>query len=146
VGTKGYALTFTTEEKVTRIYVSNKDISKQSVLQKFFVTNNIESEMIADIFRVLRTNNFSESDPSTLAKSLPGVNLPAKHPVTRGQWKMWEIVINLNDQYKWTREAIADWIENTFDIKDIAFDYKVVKDENPGLSEFTRVVTIERIL
>jgi len=53
---------------------------------------------------------------SSLSKLLPGVLELVKHPVTGQKTNtLQSTIINLNDQYKWTREQIADWIE-TLDI------------------------------
>lgn len=49
------------------------------------------------------------------SQELPGVNEQVKHPVTGGYTTLARTIINLNDYHKWTREAIADWIE-TLDI------------------------------
>jgi hypothetical protein len=47
---------------------------------------------------------------------LPGINEIVKHPF-RGEekWLLESTIISLNDDYKWSREQIADWLE-TLDI------------------------------
>jgi len=53
---------------------------------------------------------------------LPGLNARVKHPVTKEEAPIKDIIINLNDYHKWTREAIADWLE-TLDV-DLRFKSK----------------------
>jgi hypothetical protein len=52
---------------------------------------------------------------SAWSKELPGVNDLVKNPMTDEVLALREVIINLNDRHKWTREQIADWIE-TLDI------------------------------
>jgi hypothetical protein len=52
---------------------------------------------------------------ASISKSLPGVNEVVKHPLVTGEWMLADIIMNLNDVYRWPREKIADWIE-TLDI------------------------------
>jgi hypothetical protein len=46
---------------------------------------------------------------------LPGLSAKVKHPVTKSEGIIKDIIINLNDYHKWTREAVADWLE-TLDV------------------------------
>lgn len=52
---------------------------------------------------------------SVWSQELPGVNELVKNPMTDVLSPLREVIINLNDRHKWTREKIADWIE-TLDI------------------------------
>lgn len=52
---------------------------------------------------------------SVWSKELPGVNELVKNPMTDALSTLREVIINLNDRHKWTREQVADWIE-TLDI------------------------------
>lgn len=61
-----------------------------------------------------RTNDSIESF-SSLARTLPGWDQLAKHPITGKKQKLGPLIINLNDVHRWSREEIADWIE-TLDI------------------------------
>lgn len=60
-------------------------------------------------------NEPMSKDPASLAARLPGANQVVKHPVTGKDNLLHATIINLNDFHKWTREAIADWIE-TLDV------------------------------
>jgi hypothetical protein len=64
----------------------------------------------------------NKNDPSILAQKLPGINEMVKHPtITKDDLQCgsanietslsW-IIIHLNDYHRWTREAIADWLES----------------------------------
>lgn len=59
---------------------------------------------------------------------LPGVKEIVKNPVTGTKATLERVIINLNDQQKWTREQIADWLE-TLDI-DISFKVKVEDEQD----------------
>jgi len=51
---------------------------------------------------------------------MPGLRARVKHPVQGHDWYTLEqVIISLNDQYRWTRERIADWLD-TLDI-DLSF-------------------------
>jgi hypothetical protein len=56
---------------------------------------------------------------------LPGVDELVKHPISKREMPLGSAIINLNDQHKWTREKIADWIETL----DIDITFKVNTDE-----------------
>ena len=60
--------------------------------------------------------NLLEMDPSRLAGSLPWVGMKVIHPVTKIEKDLMQVVIDLNDQHEWTREAIADWVETLPDV------------------------------
>jgi hypothetical protein len=47
-----------------------------------------------------------------LSKQLPGVEQIAVHPVAKNVNSIRNIIINLNDVHKWTREQIADWLDS----------------------------------
>lgn len=64
----------------------------------------------------------SKSAPSILAYRLPGMSEKVIHPVSRESNWLIDIIVDLNDRHKWTREAIADWLE-TLDI-DLTFKEK----------------------
>lgn len=66
--------------------------------EQFYVTNTLISER--------------ENSPSHLAKFLPGVDEVVIHPVTKEKDTVFNIVINLNDCYKWPREDVADWLDS----------------------------------
>lgn len=49
------------------------------------------------------------------AKNLPGIDKSVKHPVSGRYTELYFTIMDLNDNHRWTREQIADWIE-TLDI------------------------------
>ena len=38
-----------------------------------------------------------------------------ENPVTGDRYSRWQTIIDLNNRHRWTRERIADWIEQTFE-------------------------------
>jgi hypothetical protein len=61
---------------------------------------------------------------SAIAMELPGVNEKVKHPVRGIEYKLSDCIMNLNDEYRWTREQIADWVETL----DVDTTFKTVED------------------
>lgn len=51
-------------------------------------------------------------DPGQLAKFLPGVDNEVVNPATKKKDTLFRTIIELNDTHKWSRDAIADWIES----------------------------------
>src|ERR1044072_683200 len=56
---------------------------------------------------------------------LPGVKEMVTHPLSKQKMTLERAIISLNDQHKWTREQIADWLETL----DIDITFKVNTDE-----------------
>lgn len=52
---------------------------------------------------------------NALERVLPNVRANVLHPLNGVQMPLNEIVVNLNDTHRWTRERIADWLE-TLDV------------------------------
>ena len=137
----------TTDKKVMKLYFSASD--PQDLLKQFLLDNKVEEHIISKMIinaGYTKVSNTDSDEPYVLADFLPGVDLKAKHPVTEVQLPLKHIIIDLNDHHKWTREAIADWIENTFDTSDISFKIPEVNDEGKALATTTKLVTIERLL
>lgn len=61
----------------------------------------------------------SDSSLKQMASILPGVQESVQHPVNGCMYDLFYLIINLNDDHKWTREQIADWLE-TLDV-DLTF-------------------------
>lgn len=59
---------------------------------------------------------------------LPGVREMVKHPVNGNTYTLETVIISLNDQHKWTREEIADWLD-TLDI-DLTFKVEVDNEQD----------------
>jgi hypothetical protein len=57
------------------------------------------------------------------SNELPGVSEKVTHPVTGDVYRLSTVIMDLNDNHRWTREQIADWLE-TLDI-DINFKEKI---------------------
>ena len=60
------------------------------------------------------------------AAKLPNINAYARHPVTSTLAPLWVIVTNLNDHHKWSRDQIADWLDDLNDegVVDLSFKEK----------------------
>jgi hypothetical protein len=127
--------------RVKLFYKLSDDTEK---LKALIAAENLPEDVTKQLERITQAYNYE--DPSTLSRKLPGVDLEAKHPVSNEKGSLWSIIISLNDAHRWTREAIADWIENTFDTKDIAFSAVEVNDEASGISQSTKLVVQQRIL
>lgn len=134
----------TNTDSVLKIYYSTADSVK--LLERFLQNNNLEQSIINAVMTKFGKKPADTDHPSALSHKLPGVDIIAVNPVNGVKSTLHSTIINLNDEHKWSREDIAQWIENTFDIKDISFNVEEVPDENTKLSEFTRLVKIERIL
>lgn len=91
-------------------------------LEKFLEDklNGIDKEILVRIrenFTVTKKLLEKNSDdPSYLAKLLPGIDRVVKNPVSGDEDTLYSIIIELNDSHKWTRDAIADWIETLDDV------------------------------
>lgn len=54
---------------------------------------------------------YFEVNPESLANDLPGIQEVVEHPINKKRMSLRSAIINLNDNHRWTREKIADWIE-----------------------------------
>lgn len=69
-------------------------------------------------FKMLPDESLQKSLPSKedrRVRELPGVNEMVKNPVTGDKMTLMRVIIYLNDNERWTREQIADWLD-TLDI------------------------------
>jgi hypothetical protein len=57
-------------------------------------------------------NNFELSDASD---ELPGIHTEVQHPVDKRRYRLRDAIISLNDTHQWTREQIADWLDEISD-------------------------------
>lgn len=69
-----------------------------------------------------------------LSHKLPGIEQQVTNPITKEISSLWSIIIYLNDIEKWSREAIADWVEilddvPTFEVKENADAITILVDE-----------------
>lgn len=113
-----------------------------------------EKQVYADILKTLNNgspasayaNTYSGDNFSTLAYELPAVRSMVKHPPMgdplsyvgkllkckgHEEADLMSMVIHLNDQHKWTREKIADWIDELHDSGIIDAEFHIeMEDEN----------------
>src|SRR5687767_2322560 len=73
-----------------------------------YVSYSINSEYISHYPNV---KDNSGQQLSSLSSALPGMFQMEKHPVTGKEGDLRNIIMDLNDHYKWTRDEVADWIE-----------------------------------
>jgi hypothetical protein len=61
-----------------------------------------------------------------LSQRLPGAWALVDHPIHVDglKWPLYQVIILLNDVYKWTREEIADWVEGLQDKGEIDASFK----------------------
>lgn len=66
---------------------------------------------------------------SFMARSLPGVQAMLSHPCgcypESGKFSLFEIIMHLNDRCEWSREKIADWIDELHDKGIINAEFEV---------------------
>jgi hypothetical protein len=137
-------ITAITDTESIRLFYKADD--PRDKIEKLLDENDIDDKTKRAIMQLLGIDATSDA-PYVLADNLPGISLKVKHPVTGNKDRLYDVIISLNDNYKWTREKIAEWIENVCDVKDIAFKIpEGVKDEAGELSAITGVVKIKRLL
>lgn len=135
-----------TDKRSIKLIYSRNDPSKRldELLEQSGISNGVKKGILASIGF---TTTSVKSAPFTQAAELPGIKLQVKHPVTGKSSTLYNTIIDLNDRHQWTRESIADWIENVCDIKDIAFNIPEGQQNETGtLSSLTKVVEIKRVL
>lgn len=137
-----YVVVAVTESETIKFYYTNTD---NPAKLKTLLSDNGVADNTSKILLSTAEFDTANDGPSELANKLPGVELKTKHPVNNNEDTVRNIIISLNDTHKWSRESIADWLENTFDIEQIAFGSEVTHEKRT-LSEFTKVVKIKRIL
>lgn len=133
-------VTITTDTKFLRVHYSLSDSTRA---MKDLLLKHIDETLVDSAMTMMGFKKVYDS-PASMSHSLPGINLEVKHPVTGAEQVLHSIIMNLNDTHKWTREQIADWIENTFEIEQIAF--KGVAGDSGKLAETTKVVVVKRLL
>jgi hypothetical protein len=69
---------------------------------------------------------YNGTGPDPRVNELPGLDERVKNPVTKQQGLLRHVIIELNDRHKWTREAIADWLDSL----DIDLRFKTKEEEN----------------
>lgn len=55
--------------------------------------------------------NFPNSGPGSFVAQIPGLMQFVKHPVSGTMSRLDSAIMSLNDNHGWTRERIADWLE-----------------------------------
>ena len=89
---------------------------------------NLTPDCLLKIKKTIFSISYRRDDAAVLAELLPGVHGIHKNPVTGHSGTLMSIIMNLNDGQKWTREAIADWVETLdevpyFDLTKDDIDY-----------------------
>lgn len=59
-----------------------------------------------------------KSELAILAESLPGIQRMVAHPLTGNKGTLYSVIMSLNDGHKWSREQIADWLDEISDPED----------------------------
>lgn len=144
----GYlTVTVVTNERSIKLIYSPQDTRDKLdlLLEESDVNGSVKNAVLGSIG--FTTAYKEHSTPSSYASDLPGITLIVKHPVTGKSGQLYNVIMSLNDQYKWTREKVADWIEEACDTKDISFKVpEELKNETGELSKLTQVVKIQRVL
>lgn len=73
-------------------------------------------------------------DVSTVSKKLPGMNYICSSPCscsyTKGGFRLWNTIQHLNDKHaEWTRERIADWLDELADTGKVNLDFDPWKED-----------------
>lgn len=122
-------------------------IDNEAGLRQLFIDHDVPEDLVDPLLKACGKKEPTYEGPSGLSQQLPGIKERVKNPVTGREDELSSVIMNLNDVSHWTREQIADWIENTFEVDVIAFKTPgEVPDEAPKLSESSRLVKIERVL
>lgn len=135
----------TTENRKTRWWVENYPKKNTSYVVDIIAAgeyNETVNKLILDALKALKLHQDSYSDdPSTLADQIPGIHQKVKHPVTGNTRELFSVIMSLNDQQRWTRDKIADWLETLSDCP----VFEVIQDE-AELYTVTKVDEIKRVL
>lgn len=101
--------------RVVRMVVGKKDVElfHSTVKVVFADYPGVEKFNVSHMFKV---------SVGKLASEIPGIDMVVKHPVTKADRSIDEIIMDLNDNHGWSREKIADWLDTldaqpTFDGK-----------------------------
>lgn len=109
-GVRTVALCLLTTEytfNATELFKSMKPMSYDALT----IISGLISVYIASVKPPITAKNSIRS----AADELPGVRSVVQHPVKGISMSLMTAIINLNDEYQWTREKISDWLE-TLDI------------------------------
>lgn len=139
--TDDYALSFDIEVK------SGKKPEKAYLMKR--LKNWIHDDKLDEICEEIRGwFNEIEMSVSNLARQLPGMDQKEIHPVTKSNDILFFIIQDLNDNHKWTREEIADWIETLDNVPvfPVPSDKKEESNGKGSLVKITGLVKIKRIL
>lgn len=94
------------------MHAENVFISKYATPDSFGLTQEEVQEALKKLAKV---KGAPIGSPSVLARQLPGVYHRVKCPVTGEVNILQNVIIFLNDEAEWTREQIADWLEEISD-------------------------------
>lgn len=126
--------------EVVRLRVYTPEATPEAF--KKFIEENIDPKIIESGTRswieglefVVNASQDATEDIAKLARKLPGVGEMVKHPVTGQEDELYGVIMSLNDSHDWTREQIADFVDNlpidtSFDTS--VEDKKKARESNP---------------
>lgn len=85
------------------------------------VPDDLTYKSIADQAKITSNIMYEHTQTSKMlkrkSKSLPGMKRDVNHPCSCGYAPapLWNVVIHLNDNHAWSREKIADWLDELHD-------------------------------
>lgn len=92
--------------------------SEQDKVVKGYVTKQTYTEFkekvrkdLGDVAEHWQMDKLFAIHPDILSSMIPGIDKDVRHPEENSIRPIKEVIISLNDDYKWTRERIADWLD-----------------------------------
>jgi len=141
-----YKIMLTDDDRIIEVICNRKNSQEKTIA---WVKANMHP-LDTEIFIMAVKNNNYSSTPKTnaysLAQLLPGVNMLVSHPVDKVTSSLQEVIISLNDSFRWTREQIADWIETLDEVPKFEISQSTGLENEEAFFETPRLVTIKRIL
>lgn len=102
------------------------------IMQEFGTSAGNMSNVIAQVSKALKTDEESEFEDQMLEvyMNLPGADVLLPCPHCGEGSELTEVIIELNDTHKWSREAIADWVDNLHDSGFVDLSFKEKDDRS----------------
>lgn len=132
----GRVLTRTMIDKIMQSQAHGIGSTKEKV-RLCEVINNM-SHNVEHYFKVLKSNpdynlnlkHQTQGDFESMSALLPGYKQLVIHPIWRLPARLGSVIINLNDQCKWSRDQIADWLDTLHDSGTIDLSFADRTEEN----------------
>jgi hypothetical protein len=140
-----------TEQEYIKILIDHNFVAKDQNVDDIITALGIPAIFSQAIKKqtkrsITKKFGYQGDSPSMLSERLPGHAQRAKHPVTAQDGTLFNIIMNLNDDYKWTREAIADWIETLDEVPYFETAEEIENEENADSTKFiTKLDAYSRI-